>query len=93
MEITWLGHGTFQFVLPFFLLLFRGIKKSPKMLTAITVLQLAIQVVAMFWYNASRVARSEAILPFASANGREVRKERGALARNDWAEALDLEEP
>lgn len=64
-EISWYLHRTrgswlwvalflvtFQFVLPFVLLLFRGIKKSPRMLTAVTLVQLAVQVVAMFWYTA-----------------------------------------
>jgi hypothetical protein len=41
-----------QFAVPFILLLFRGIKKSPKIMTAVTVGQLGIQVVAMFWYTA-----------------------------------------
>jgi hypothetical protein len=44
--------ATVQFALPFILLLFRGIKKSPKIMTAVTVGQLGIQVVAMFWYTA-----------------------------------------
>ncbi|HEY0792253.1 MAG TPA: hypothetical protein VGD78_14405 [Chthoniobacterales bacterium] len=52
----WLGVAlilvTVQFVLPFCLLLFRGIKRSPRMLTALAVAQLAVQAVAMFWYTA-----------------------------------------
>jgi hypothetical protein len=58
----WLGVAlvlvAVQFVLPFCLLLFRRIKKSPKMLTAITVAQLAVQVVAMFWYTAPAFRRA-----------------------------------
>lgn len=50
--------ATFQFVLPFILLLFRGIKKSPKMLIPITVGQLAVQVIAMFWYTAPAYRRA-----------------------------------
>jgi hypothetical protein len=63
-EISWYLHRTrggwlslalflvvFQFTLPFVLLLFRGIKKSRKMLAAITITQLAVQAVAMFWYT------------------------------------------
>jgi hypothetical protein len=41
----------FQFTLPFLLMLFRGIKKSRKMLIAITITQLAVQAVAIFWYT------------------------------------------
>jgi hypothetical protein len=63
-EISWYLHRTrggwlwlasflviFQFVLPFALLLFRGIKKSPKILKAIAVMQLVVQAAAMFWYT------------------------------------------
>jgi len=64
-EISWYLHRTrgswlwvawvvavVQFALPFLLLLFRGIKKSPKMLLPIAAGQLLIQVIAMFWYTA-----------------------------------------
>jgi len=64
-EIVWYRHRTsgnwlwialflvtFQFILPFILLLFRGVKKSAKILTAITAMQLTVQAVAMFWYTA-----------------------------------------
>lgn len=44
--------ATFQFSVPFILLLFRAIKKSRKILTGITVMQLVVQAVAIFWYTA-----------------------------------------
>jgi len=44
--------ATFQFSVPFVLLLFRVIKKSRKVLTGITVMQLVVQAVAIFWYTA-----------------------------------------
>lgn len=64
-EISWYIHRTrggwvwlasflavFQFALPFSLLLFRSIKKSPEMLKVITLMQLLVQAAAMFWYTA-----------------------------------------
>lgn len=64
-EISWYQHRTragwlwvalllvaFQFFLPFALLLFRGVKQSPRILTMISFMVLTMQAIAMFWYTA-----------------------------------------
>jgi hypothetical protein len=50
----WLGLSlaVFEFGLPFVLLLFRRVKKSRNMLITITLMQLAAQAIAIFWYTA-----------------------------------------
>ncbi|MBV9490467.1 MAG: hypothetical protein JO069_12200 [Verrucomicrobia bacterium] len=82
----------FQFALPFVLLLFRGIKKSPRMLTAIAALQLVVQVVATFWYTAPayrhalRLTWTDPVafiaigVAWVVAFGRQVRREPRRLA-------------